>query len=50
MTYCELLEAIDKVCYNITPVCDGCFLENVENCSKLYDYIVELAGEELDDE
>ena len=50
MTYCELLEAIDNVCYGGTPVCDGCFLENVDNCRKLYDYIVELAREELDDE
>ena len=50
MTYCELLSRIDAVCYNGTTVCDGCFLENVYNCSKLHDYIEELAREELDDE
>lgn len=50
MTYCELLKAIDDVCHNGTTVCDGCFLENVDNCSKLHDYIEELAREELDDE
>ena len=50
MTYCELLEAIDNVCHNGTTVCDGCFLENVDNCSKLHDYIEELAREEVDDE
>ena len=26
------------------------FLENVDNCRKLHDYIEELAREELDDE
>lgn len=50
MTYCELIKAIDEVCQNGTTVCDGCFLQNVENCSKLHDYIEELAREELDDE
>lgn len=50
MTYCELLEAIDNVCYNGTPVCDGCFLENVVNCNKLHDYIEELARDELEEE
>ena len=50
MTYCELLEAIDNVYYNGTDVCAGCFLENVDNCSKLHDYIEELAREEVDDE
>ena len=49
-TYCELLEAIDEVCHNGTTVCDGCFLQNVENCSKLHDYIEELAREEVDDD
>ena len=48
MTYCELIKDIDEVCYNGKPGCYGCFLENVDNCRKLYDYIVELAREELD--
>lgn len=49
MTYCELLEAIDNVCYG-TPVCDGCFLENVDDCCRLHRYIEDLAREELDGE
>ena len=48
MTYCELINAIDDVCCNGTPLCDGCFLYNVDNCSKLHDYIEELAREEVD--
>ena len=47
MTYCELLSAIDDVCYR-TPSCDGCFLENISDCSKLHDYIEELSREEFD--
>ena len=50
MTYRDLITKIDEVCYNGTAVCDGCFLENVDNCSKLHDYIEQLAIEELDEE
>lgn len=50
MTYSELIRDIDDICYNGKDGCYGCFLENVDNCSKLHDYIEELAREELDDE
>lgn len=48
MTYCELIKAIDEVCYNGEDECHGCFLENVDCCSKLHDYIEQLAREELE--
>ena len=45
MTYSELIRDIDDICYNGKDGCYGCFLENVDNCSKLHDYIEELARE-----
>lgn len=50
MNYRDLITKIDEVCYNGTATCAGCFLENVDNCSKLHDYIEQLAIEELDEE
>lgn len=50
MTYLELFKQINDVCYNGIPECSGCFLENVDNCSPLYNRIDELAIEELDEQ
>lgn len=47
MTYCELIKAINDVCYNGEEECHGCFLENVDRCNKLHDYIEQLANEEI---
>lgn len=50
MTYLELFKEINDVCYNGKPSCFGCFLENVDNCEKLYSRIEELADNELDEQ
>lgn len=50
MTYLELFKEINGVCFNGKPDCSGCFLENVDDCSKLYNLIDELSIEELDEQ
>lgn len=50
MTYLELLKEINAVCFNGNPECSGCFLENLANCTPLYNRIDELAIEELDEQ